>query len=70
MTKLKYFFVNGQKYATSSEITIFELMNYFNYNLPLIVLEYNSIICDKKNWSNIVITNNDKLEIVTIVGGG
>ena len=70
MSKLKYFFVNGQKYGTSSEITIFELMNYFNYNLPLIVLEYNSVICDKKNWSRIVLTNNDKLEIVTIVGGG
>jgi thiamine biosynthesis protein ThiS len=70
MAKLKYFFVNGQKYVTESDITISELMTYLNYNISLLVLEYNSLICNKKYWSNIFITNNDKFEIVTIVGGG
>jgi thiamine biosynthesis protein ThiS len=50
-------------------ITIFELINYFNYNTSLLVLEYNNLICNKKNW-NKFIQNNDKIEIVTIVGGG
>jgi sulfur carrier protein len=70
MTKFNYFFLNGQKYFTKSELTISDLINYFNYNTSLFVLEYNSFICNQKNWNQIRIKNNDKIEIVTIVGGG
>ena len=70
MTKNKYFFLNGQQYFTKSNLTILDLINYFNYNNSLFVLEYNSLICNKKNWNKIYIENNDKIEIVTIVGGG
>jgi len=70
MTKIKNFFVNGQEYFTKNKITIFDLLNYFNFKDSLFVLEYNNFICSKKNWNTIFITNNDKIEIVTIVGGG
>ncbi len=70
MTNYKHFFLNGQEYFTNSKLTILELVNYFNYNTSLLVLEYNSLICNKKNWNRIYIKNNDKIEIVTIVGGG
>ena len=65
-----YFFLNGHKYIITSRITILEMINYFNYNTLLLVLEYNNLICNKKNWNKIYLTNNDKIEIVTIVGGG
>lgn len=70
MVNSKYFFLNGQKYFTKSELTLLDLINYFNYNTSLFVLEYNSLICNKKKWNQIRIKNNDKIEIVTIVGGG
>ena len=70
MSKLKYFLLNGQSYCTNYDLTIIELMKYFDYNISLLVLEYNNTIWDKKNWNTTVIQNNDKLEIVTIVGGG
>lgn len=70
MSKLTYFFLNGQKYFTEHKLTILELTKYFNYNTSLLVLEYNNLICNKKNWEHIFIRNNDKIEIVTIVGGG
>jgi len=70
MSKFKYFFFNGQKYSTNHDLTILELVQYFDYNTSLLVLEYNNLICSKKNWNNIFINNNDKIEIVTIVGGG
>ena len=70
MSKLKYFFLNGQQYSTTHNLTLFELIEYFNYNTSLFVLEYNNQICNKKNWNTISIANNDKIEIVTIVGGG
>jgi len=70
MTKFKYFFLNGQKYSTDHNLTILELITYFNYNTSLLVLEYNNFISEKKNWSKTLINNNDTIEIVTIVGGG
>lgn len=70
MSKSKNFFLNGEKYWTHNSITMLELINYFNYNSSLLVLEYNNSICNKKNWNKIYLHNNDKIEIVTIVGGG
>ena len=67
---MKFFFLNGEKYSVKNKITLFELINYFDYNTTLLVLEYNNLICGKKNWNEINIKNNDKIEIVTIVGGG
>lgn len=70
MTKIKNFFLNGQLYYVEENITISDLINYFNFNDSLLVLEYNNLICNKKNWKKIFIQNEDKIEIVTIVGGG
>lgn len=70
MTKFKYFFVNGQKFCTQQKLSISHVTTYFKYNTSLFVLEYNNLICNQKNWDKIFIQNNDKIEIVTIVGGG
>jgi len=70
MSKIQNFFLNGEKYQIQDKITLFDLINYFNYNSSLLVLEYNNSICNRKNWNNIYINENDKIEIVTIVGGG
>ena len=70
MVQTKYFLLNGQKYHTKQIINLFDIVNYFNYNDFLLVLEYNNFICNKKNWKEIYIKDQDKIEIVTIVGGG
>ena len=70
MSIKKQFFVNGHQFYTNETITLFDLVSYFNYTKSLFVLEYNNSICDKTQWNKIYITNNDKIEIVTIVGGG
>jgi sulfur carrier protein len=70
MSNLKYFLVNDYEYFTDSDLTISELINYFNYNTSLFVLEYNNLIYNKTSWAKMIIKNNDKIEIVTIVGGG
>lgn len=70
MAQIKKFFLNGEEYYIENNLTISTLIEYFNYNTSLLVLEYNNLICNKKNWDKIVIQNNDKIEIVTIVGGG
>jgi sulfur carrier protein len=67
---MKKFSLNGQKYLTLYSLTLFELLIYFNYNQSLLVIEYNSLICNQEDWDKIMIQNNDKIEIITIVGGG
>jgi len=70
MSTKKQFFVNGHEFYTNGNITLSDLIYYFNYTKSLFVLEYNNSICDKTQWNKIFITDNDKIEIVTIVGGG
>ena len=70
MIESKTFFLNGQEYLINKSINLNELLTYFDYNSALLVLEYNNFICNKKDWNQIFITNKDKIEIVTIVGGG
>jgi thiamine biosynthesis protein ThiS len=65
-----YFYLNGKTYKTNYRLTLVNLLAYFHYNQDLLVIEYNNRICNKKNWDKILIQNRDKIEIVTIVGGG
>ena len=70
MIKIKKFYLNGQLYYSKEDLTLFDVITYFNYNDSLLVLEYNNLICNKRKWKETIIKNYDKLEIVTIVGGG
>lgn len=68
---IKYtFFFNGKEYYTNAQITLNELINYFNYESKILIVEYNNFICNKQDWKKTVLKSNDKIEIVTIVGGG
>ena len=63
-------FLNGLKYRATNHLTIFDVLYYFDYSISLLVIEYNSYIFPKNDWKNTIICNDDKIEIVTIVGGG
>ena len=64
------FILNGKKYRIREKIQLNNIIDYFNYNSSLFIIEYNNLICDKKNWSKRIIAHNDKIEIISIVGGG
>ena len=70
MSQIKYFSLNGEFYYTSQNLTLLDIIIYFNYNNALFVLERNQVVCNKDKWHKIFITDKDKLEIVSIVGGG
>lgn len=70
MKKTKNFFLNGEEFFSDKVITLSNIIEYFNYNSSLLVLEYNHFICPKESWKTIFIQDKDKIEIVTIVGGG
>ena len=64
------FYLNGQTYKLHNTITLSQLMDYFNYDNNFFILEYNNRIYNQKTWSNIKLLANDKIEIISIVGGG
>jgi thiamine biosynthesis protein ThiS len=69
--KITTFWFNGQEYLSqNNKFTILDLLNYFDYNTSLLVVEYNNFISLKKNWNKIIVRNDDKIEVLTIVGGG
>jgi len=70
MKETKIFFLNGEEFFSDKVLNLSDIIQYFNYNSSLLVLEYNNFICPKKNWDTIFINNKDQIEIVTIVGGG
>ena len=64
------FWLNGQNYSVDKSIKLSDLLRYFNYANQLFVLEHNNSICDEKTWERILISDLDRIEILTIVGGG
>lgn len=71
-TSFLFFFINGESYSVQS-FKLFSLDNlrtFFNYKKNLIVMEYNGKIIHPENWSSIILNNYDRIEILTIVGGG
>ena len=70
MVSIVKFWLNGKRYCVNKTIRLSDLIDYFNYADTLLVLEYNKFIYDKSSWKQILISDLDTIEIVTIVGGG
>ena len=72
MSQKKYFFLNGQKYSTKGNLKISDLLTYFNFSVSnsTFILEYNKFIYPELAWNETFLQNNDKIELISIVGGG
>ncbi|MBZ8179630.1 sulfur carrier protein ThiS [Oscillatoria salina] len=62
--------VNGDPVTCNAQISLPELLQQLNFNPRLVAVEYNGEILHRQNWSDTQIQQGDRLEIVTIVGGG
>jgi sulfur carrier protein len=62
--------VNGQPHTCTQETPLLELIEQIGFNPRLIAIEYNGEILHRQYWSQTVIKPGDRLEVVTIVGGG
>nr|YP_010337367.1 thiamine biosynthesis protein S [Pulvinaster venetus]UNJ16952.1 thiamine biosynthesis protein S [Pulvinaster venetus] len=62
--------INGEIFACIANMSINELLQYLDFDINLIIVEYNSQIIPKNKLNATNVKHNDKLEIVTIVGGG
>ena len=64
--------VNGEEtlIQLDKSITLKETMILLGYSSNTVVVELNKLIVNSEEWDNKHIRNGDKLEIVSIVGGG
>jgi len=62
--------VNGETRTCVEETNLPNLLLQLGYNPRLVAVEYNGEILHRQFWEDTKIKSNDKLEIVTIVGGG
>ncbi|MEA5594136.1 sulfur carrier protein ThiS [Rivularia sp. UHCC 0363] len=62
--------VNGEIRNLSKDTLLPDLLIQLGYNPRLVAVEYNGEILHRQYWEQTKIKQNDRLEIVTIVGGG
>ena len=64
------FKLNGLVYESAETFTLLYLLNYFGFNVQTLLIDYNGIIMQKEYWDKIKIKEKDRIEILTIAGGG
>ncbi|MBW4508694.1 MAG: thiamine biosynthesis protein ThiS [Scytonematopsis contorta HA4267-MV1] len=62
--------LNGEPRSCLSQIPLPELLQQLGFNPRLVAVEYNGEILHRQFWTDTKIQSGDRLEIVTIVGGG
>jgi sulfur carrier protein len=63
-------FVNGQRQTCAPETPLPNLLTQLGIEPRLVAVEYNGEILHRQYWPDTPIQTGDRLEIVTIVGGG
>jgi sulfur carrier protein len=62
--------VNGKPVTCAPQTPLFQLLDQLDLNPRLIAIEYNGDILHRQFWPETCMVEGDRLEIVTIVGGG
>lgn len=62
--------VNGEAQTCAPYTLLPQLLEQLNFNPRLIAVEYNGEILHRQFWDKTQMQAGDKIEIVTIVGGG
>ena len=65
--------VNGEEKKIELEnekALLSSTLKFLGYKQNTIVVEVNNLIINSKKWENEIIKEGDRLEIVSIVGGG
>ena len=62
--------VNGETRTCPERCRLPDLLQKLGFNPRLVAVEYNGEILHRQLWSETQIQEGDRLEVVTIVGGG
>jgi sulfur carrier protein len=62
--------VNGQQWEFSGEMNILQLLHELGMIVDRVAVEVNQQILDKKEFNTHFLKNNDRIEVISFVGGG
>ena len=62
--------VNGKQIQLTSEMSVADYLKQNNYQINRIAVEMNEEILPKYSYSETMLKDCDRLEVVTFVGGG
>ena len=62
--------VNGKQIQQISEMSVADYLEENNYQINRIAVEMNEEILPKYSYSETMLKDGDRLEVVTFVGGG
>ena len=62
--------VNGKTCNCTPQTSLPQLLKQLDLNPRLVVVEYNGEILHRQYWETTQVQEGDRLEVVTIVGGG
>jgi thiamine biosynthesis protein ThiS len=62
--------VNGAFCQCPKSLNLLETLHFLQMNPRLVAVEYNGEILHRQLWQETILQEGDRLEIVTIVGGG
>ena len=62
--------VNGKQIQLASEMSVEDYLEQNNYQIKRIAVELNEEILPKYSYSDTMLKDGDRLEVVTFVGGG
>ena len=62
--------VNGKQIQLTSELSVADYLEQNNYQINRIAVEMNEEILPKYSYSETMLKDGDRLEVVTFVGGG
>jgi sulfur carrier protein len=62
--------LNGTAHTCEAELPLLDFLSQQGINSRLIAIEYNGEILHRQFWETTILKAADRLEIVTIVGGG
>ncbi|WP_041698542.1 sulfur carrier protein ThiS [Thalassoporum mexicanum] len=62
--------VNGDRHTCATKLNLPDFLSSIGLNPRLVAVEYNGEILHRQFWPQTMIQEGDRLEVVTIVGGG
>lgn len=62
--------INGKNFHVNENSSLYDILEKNRLNSNNIVIEINQEIISKNLWGETKVNKNDKIEIITAVGGG
>ena len=62
--------LNGKKIVIKSNYSIFDLLKKYKLSNKKVAIEHNGIIIPKVKYKKKFLKNNDKVKVVSFIGGG